>query len=315
LVGTATASTREVYGHALVDLGRENRDVVVLGGDLNVSTFTTLFAKEFPDRFFDFGPAEQHILSTAAGLASSGKVPFCSTFAVFGTGRAFDQIRVGIAQPRLNVKLVCTHAGLLTGEDGVSAQSIEDMALMCSLPTMTVIAPSDGPETAQAVRAAAVAPGPVYIRLYRPATPVIHSDDYIFRIGVAETERQGDDVTVVACGSMVPTALDAAELLASAGVSCRVINLHTLRPTDEETIERAARETGALVTAEEHFIHGGLGSIVAGVVARTYPVPVEFVGVTRYAESGKSAELLEKYGLTAAHVAEAARRALARKRG
>jgi transketolase len=312
---TALASTREVYGKTLVELGRENPDVVVLGGDLNVSTFTTLFAKEFPDRFFDFGAAEQNILSVAAGLASSGKVPFCSTFAVFGTGRAFDQIRVGIAQPRLNVKLVCTHAGLLTGEDGISAQAIEDLALMLSLPTMTVLAPADGPETVQAVRAAAAFRGPVYVRLYRPATPVVHAGPCRFQIGVAEELHPGGGVTIVACGSMVAAALEAAELLKGDGVSCRVLNLHTLRPADEAAIEQAARETGALVTAEEHYIHGGLGSVVAGIVARTCPVPVEFVGVTRYAESGKPAELLEKYGLTAKHVAAAARRALGRKRG
>ena len=314
-MAATTASTREAFGHTLLELGRENPDIVVLGGDLNVSTFTTLFAREFPDRFFDFGPSEQNILSAAAGLASSGKIPFCATFAVFGTGRAFDQIRVGVAQPRLNVKLVCTHAGLLTGEDGVSAQSIEDVALMLSLPTMTVITPCDAPEAAQAVRAAVSIPGPVYIRLYRPATPVVHADDYAIRVGVAETLRSGDDVTIVACGSMVPAALEAAELLAAEGTSCRVLNMHTLRPADEAAIEAAARETGALVTAEDHFVHGGLGSVVAGVVARTWPVPMEFVGVTRYAESGTSAELLEKYGLTAAHVAQAARKALARKTG
>ena len=315
MVQVATVSTRETFGKTLVDLGRENPDIVVLGGDLNVSTFTSLFAAEFPDRFFDLGAAEQNILSIAAGLASAGKIPFCSTFAVFGTGRAFDQIRLGIAQPRLNVKLVCTHAGLITGEDGISAQSIEDLALMCSLPTMTVLAPADGPETVQAVRTAAAIKGPVYIRLYRPATPVVHPNGCNFQLGVAETLRDGGDLTIIACGSMVAGALEAADLLASQGISSRVLNLHTLHPADEKAIEKAARETGALVTAEEHYIHGGLGSVVAGAVARSHPVPVEFVGVTRYAESGKSGELLEKYGLTPAHIAQAAQRALARKAG
>ena len=310
-----SASTREAYGAALVELGRENPDIVVLGGDLNVSTFTTPFAKEFPDRFFDFGAAEQNILSVAAGLASAGKVPFCSTFAVFGTGRAFDQMRVGVAQPSMNVKLVCTHAGLITGEDGVSAQAIEDVALMLSLPTVTVLTPSDGPETVAAVRAAAEIDGPVYVRLYRPALPVLHSNGYEFRLGEAETLREGGDVTLVACGSMVATTLEAAESLAADGLSARVLNMHTLRPFDEEAVARAARETGALVTAEEHYVHGGLASLVAGVVAGTHPVPVEVVGVRQYAESGASAELVEKYGLSASHVAAAARKALARKRG
>ena len=311
----ATASTREAYGAALVELGRENPDIVVLGGDMNVSTFTVPFAKTFPDRFFDFGAAEQNIISVAAGLASAGKVPFCSTFAVFGTGRAFDQMRVGVAQPGLNVKLVCTHAGLITGEDGVSAQAIEDVALMLSLPTVTVLTPSDGPETVAAVRAAAQIDGPVYVRLYRPALPVLHADGFDFRLGEAEVLRDGDDVTLVACGSMVATALEAAETLASEGLSPRVLNTHTLRPFDEDAIARAARETGALVTAEEHYVHGGLGSLVTGVVASTHPVPVEVVGVRQYAESGAAGELLEKYGLSASHIAAAARKALARKRG
>lgn len=309
-----SASTREAYGAALVELGRENPNVVVLGGDLNVSTFTTPFAKEFPDRFFDFGAAEQNILSVAAGLASAGKVPFCSTFAVFGTGRAFDQMRVGVAQPRLNVKLVCTHAGLITGEDGVSAQAIEDVALMLSLPTVTVLTPSDGPETVAAVRAAAKIDGPVYVRLYRPALPVLHADGCDFRLGEAETLRDGDDVTLVACGSMVAAAVEAADTLASEGLSPRVLNMHTLRPFDEDAIARAARETGALVTAEEHYVHGGLASLVTGVVAATHPVPVEVVGVRQYAESGPAPQLIQKYGLTPAHIAAAARKAHTRKR-
>lgn len=308
-----TASTRESFGKTLVELGRENPNIVVLGGDLNVSTFAYLFAKEFPERFFDFGPAEQNILSVAAGLAASGKIPFCSTFAVFGTGRAFDQIRVGIAHSNLNVKLVCTHAGLLTGEDGVSAQSIEDLALMCSLPTMTVVAPADGPETAQAVRAAAFASGPFYIRLYRPATPVIHTGDYKFKIGKSELLREGTDLTIIACGSMVSTAIEASEILEGKGVSSRVLNMPTLKPTDSEAIEIAARETGALVTAEEHYIHGGLASIVAGVASQTFPVPIEFVGVKQYAESGKPDELLEKYGLTARDIVSSALKVLGRK--
>ncbi|MBI2935789.1 MAG: transketolase family protein [Chloroflexi bacterium] len=310
----AMAATREVYGKTLVELGRENPDIVVLGGDLNKSTNTTFFAKEFPDRFFDLGAAEQNIMGIAAGLASAGKIPFCSTFAVFGTGRPFDQIRVSIAQPGLNVKIVCTHAGVITGEDGMSAQSIEDLALMCSLPTFTVVAPADGPETVQAVRTAANHRGPFYIRLYRPATPIVHPDGCGFQLGVAEQLREGKDVTIAACGVIVASALEAADVLSKEGIACRVLNVHTLQPLDEEALERAARETGAIVTVEEHYVHGGLGSLVAQAVSRRHPVPVEFVALTRYAESGKPNELLEKYGLTATHIASAVRNVLRRKR-
>ncbi|MFQ5861473.1 MAG: transketolase family protein, partial [Dehalococcoidia bacterium] len=261
-----TASTREMYGKTLLELGRENPDIVVLGGDLNRSTFVYLFAREFPQRFFDFGPAEQNIMSAAAGFASTGKVPFVSTFAVFGTGRAFDQVRVGIAQPGLNVKIVCTHGGIITGEDGISAQSIEDLALMCNLPSFTVVAPADAAETAKAVRAAAATPGPFYLRLYRPATPQVHQDECSFTLGRAELMREGTDCTIIACGVLVAAALQAAAELAGERVECRVLNLSTLNPLDEEAIMTAARETGAVVTAEEHYIHGALGSGVAAVL-------------------------------------------------
>ncbi len=235
---------------------------------------------------------------------------------MFGTGRAFDQIRVSIAQPHLNVKLVCTHAGLGVGEDGVSAQAIEDVALMCALPGMTVISPADGPEAAQAVRAAAAHHGPVYIRLYRQATPVLHtSDSYKFVLGKAEELRPGNDVAILATGTMVPVALVAADLLHQEGVAARVINVATLQPLDEEAIVRAARETKALVTAEDHYINGGLGSLVAQALARRQPAPLEVLGVTRYAESGAPAQLYEKYGLTAKDIAAAAKRAIARKKG
>jgi len=307
------ASTREQYGKTLVELGREDPRIVVLGGDLNKSTFTVLFAQEFPDRFFDFGAAEQNLMSVAAGLAASGKIPFCSTFAVFATGRAFDQVRVGIAQQNLNVKIVATHAGIITGEDGISAHGIEDLALMCALPTFTVVAPADALEVEEAVRVAARTPGPFYIRLYRPATPIVHEGPCRFELGKAERMREGTDVTLIACGSGVAYALQAADLLAQEGVSCRVLNLHTLKPVDEEAVEESARETRAIVTVEEHYIHGGLGSIVAQVVARRCPVPMEFVALTRYAESGKPEALLEKYGLSAPHIAEAVRRVLRRK--
>ena len=309
------SSTREIYGKTLVELGREDPNVVVLGGDLNKSTFTHLFGAQFPNRFFDFGPAEQNIMGIAAGLASSGKIPFVSTFAVFGTGRPFDQIRVSISQPHLNVKIVCTHAGILTGEDGMSAHSIEDLALMCSLPGLTVIAPADAVETVKAIRAAAETPGPFYIRLYRPATPVVHEGGCDFKLGKAELMRAGHDATIIAIGVAVSSALLAADMLGSEGIGCRVINMHTLKPTDDEAILKAAQETGAIVTVEEHYLHGGLGSIVAQSLGRGCPVPLEMVALDRYAESGKPDELLEKYRLTPRDIEKAVKAVLARKRG
>ena len=313
LAESRVASTRETYGKVLAELGKKHPEIVVLGGDLNKSTFTYLFAAQFPDRFFDFGPAEQNIMGVAAGLASSGKTPFVSTFAVFGTCRPFDQIRVSIAQPHLNVKIVCTHSGILTGEDGMSAQGIEDLSLMCSLPGFTVVAPADAVETESAVRAAAENSGPVYIRLCRPATPVLHEDGCDFKLGQAETMRTGHDATIIATGIGVSWALQAAEVLAAEGVSCRVTNMHTLKPADQGTVLAAAEETGAIVTVEEHYIHGGLGSIVAQIVTRHHPVPLEMVALGGYAESGKPEQLLEKYHVTPEDIAKAVRAVLTRK--
>ena len=308
-----TASTRETFGHTLVDLGEKNPNIVVVGGDLNKSTFASLFGQRFPDRFFDLGAAEQNMMSVAAGLALSGKVPFANTFAVFGTSRPYDQIRVGIAQTSANVKIVCTHAGITVGEDGISAQSIEDIALMCALPGFTVVVPADAPEAAEVVRVAAREQGPFYVRLSRSATPVVHNDRSRFELGRAEIMRQGVDVTIVACGIMVATALQAAGHLADTGIDCRVINMATLMPLDEEAITSAAAETGAIVTAEEHYLHGGLGSLVSQTVGQKHPVPVEVVAQDRYAESGKPELLLEKYGLSTASVEEAVRKAFQRK--
>ena len=316
MVGAFTmASTRESYGKTLEQLGREDPNIVVLGGDLNKSTFTYLFAAQFPDRFFDFGPAEQNIMGVAAGLASSGKTPFVSTFSVFGTCRPFDQIRLSIAQAGLNVKIVCTHAGILTGEDGMSAHAIEDLSLMCSLPGFTVVAPADAVETAQAIRAAAHTPGPFYVRLSRPATPVVHQDGCDFKLGKAELMRAGRDATIIAMGFTVWLALQAADTLASEGIDCRVINMHTLRPTDEEATLKAAKETGAIVTVEEHYIHGGLGGIVAQSLGGSHPVPLEMVALDRYAESGKPEQLVEKYNLAPRDISKAVKASLARKRG
>ena len=307
------ASTRETYGKTLLDMAEDYPDIVVLGGDLNVSVFTHLWRDKYPDRFFDFGPSEQNLIGVAAGLAASGKIPFVSTFAVFGVGRPFDQLRVLVAQPHLNLKLVCTHAGILTGEDGMSAHSIEDMALACSLSGFTVICPTDSVETAQVVRAAAEDEGPVYIRLARAVTPVIHNKDYVFTPNRSEIMRQGNDLTIIATGVMVSVSLDAAELLAQSGIQARVINMHTLRPTDEATILAAARETGAIVTAEEHYIHGGLGSIVGQVLGQSHPAPMEIVALQAYTESGKAEELMVKRGLTPEGVRHAAEKALRRK--
>ena len=309
----ASAATRETYGRTLLTMADDHPDIVVLGGDLNVSTFVHLWRDQYPERFFDFGPAEQNIVGVAAGLAAAGKVPFVSTFSVFGTGRPYDQLRVLVSQPSLNVKLVCTHAGILTGEDGMSAHGIEDLSLMCALPSFTVITPADAPETEQAVRAIAGAQGPVYVRLPRAATQIVHDNGYKFEIGVADVMKAGGDVSIIAMGSLVAPALDAADSLAGQGIDARVVNLHTLAPADEAAIVAAAQETGAIVTAEEHYVHGGLGSVVAGVLARNRPVPVEMVALHGYTSSGPANELMEKNGLTAAGVEAAVHRVLKRK--
>lgn len=308
-----TESTRETFGNTLVELGKSNQNIVVIGADLNKSTFASLFGREFPERFFDVGAAEQNMMSIAAGLAFSGKISFVNTFAVFGTSRPHDQIRVGIAQAGANVKIVCTHAGITVGEDGISAQSIEDIALMCALPGVTVIVPADAPETAQAIKVAAREYGPFYIRLSRSSTPVIHSDGYSFQLGKGETVREGKDVTIFATGIMVATAVESANRLVFEGIECRVVNMATLKPLDEEIITRAALETGAIVTAEEHYMYGGLGSLIAQTVAKTHPVPMEVVAQDRYAESGKPELLLEKYGLSSADIEMAVQKVVRRK--
>ncbi|MBA7683654.1 Apulose-4-phosphate transketolase subunit B [subsurface metagenome] len=309
-------SLRETYGKTLVELGGENADIVVLEADLSPSTMTHFFASEFPERFFDCGIAEQNMVSIAAGLAASGKIPFASTFAVFVPGRCFDQIRMSIAQPKLNVKLVATHGGLSVGEDGTSHQSIEDLALITSLPGFTVVVPADAIETAQAVRVAAASYGPFYIRLCRPKMPLVYNDGYRFNLGKAITMRQGEGVTIIAIGIMVAAALEAAENLKREGIDCCVLNMPTLKPLDEAIIIKAATDTGAIVTAEEHLEHGGLGSLVAQVVAKYHPVPMGFVAIKdTYAKSGKAAELLQRYGLTAKDIEQAVRSVIKRKQG
>jgi transketolase len=308
-------SLRDTYGTTLAELARENHDIVVLDADLRPSTMTKYFASEFPDRFFEVGIAEANMIGIAAGLAASGKIPFASTFAVFAPGRCFDQIRVSVAQAGLNVKIVSTHAGVTVGEDGASHQALEDLALICSLPGFTVIIPADAIETAQVIKAVVAHEGPCYVRLPRAKLPNVNSTGYRFKIGKAVTVREGKDAAIIAAGVMVTQAMEAAGELSKEDIDCRVINMSTLKPIDEETIVKAAAETGAIVTAEEHQAHGGLGSAVALIVGESRPVPMEFVAVKDvFGTSGKPGELLERYGLTAKDIAKAVRKALKRKR-
>lgn len=308
-------ATRDAYGRALIELGRKYPDLVVLDADLAKSTKTADFAKVFPERFFDMGIAEQNMMGVAAGLALAGKIPCVSTFAVFATGRAFDQIRNSIAYPGLNVKIIATHGGITVGEDGASHQSVEDIALMRALPNMTVIVPADAVETERAVAAAVTSRGPVYIRLGRPAVPVLFGEDYNFCLGRAVILREGYDAAIFATGIMVSEALQAAAMLSERGVGVAVVNVHTIKPLDVETVVELAKKTGAVVTAEEHSVIGGLGSAIAEVLVEHCPVPMARVGINdRFGESGKPGELLKAFGLTAEHIAEAVDGVLKRKR-
>jgi transketolase len=310
----AEASTREAYGKTLVELGRQNLNIVVLDADVSPSTMTSFFAREFPERFFNCGLEEQNMIGIAAGLAASGKTVFATTFVVFVVCRCFDQLRLCISQPELNVKIVATHGGVTVGEDGTSHQAIEDLALCCALPSFTVVVPADAIEAAEAIRVAASDYGPFYIRLSRPKTPIVYPEDYQFTLGRAVTMRQGEDATVIAVGIMVAKALEAADILARQGIDCRVINMHTLKPLDKAAVVKAASETGAIVVAEEHLAQGGLGSRVAQTVAKEKPVPMEFVNLgDRYASSGKAEELLQRYGLTARDIEESVKSAVKRK--
>ena len=307
-------ATREAYGQALEELGAVRQDVVVLDADLSKSTKTSMFQSKYPERFFNAGIAEQNLMGLAAGFAAAGKVPFASTFAVFATGRAYDQIRNSICYPRLNVKIAATHAGITVGEDGGSHQALEDINLMRGLPNMTVLVPADGPEAKNAVKAAAEYEGPVYIRLGRSGVPTITNADAPFVIGKGRVMREGSDVTLIGCGMMVAKALEAADALAEEGVSAAVIDMSTIKPIDRELIVEWAKKTGAIVTAEEHNVIGGLGSAVAEVLVEEALVPMERVGIEDvFGESGTGGELVEKYRLTAEHIVEKARRAMARK--
>lgn len=297
-------ATREAYGKALAALANTNENVVVLDADLSKSTKTADFKAVAPERFFNMGIAEGNMMGVAAGLSTCGKVPFVSTFAMFAAGRAFEQIRNSICYPKLNVKVCATHAGLTVGEDGASHQAIEDISLMRSVPNMVVINPADDIETEAAIKAVAEMEGPCYVRLGRMAVSRVNDEtNYNFVIGKGITLAEGNDVAIIATGIMVEAALEAKEELAKEGINARVINIHTIKPIDEELIIKAAKETGVIVTAEEHSVIGGLGSAVAEVVSENCPVPVLRVGVKDiFGESGKPNELLEKYGLTTSDI-------------
>ena len=306
-------ATRESYGKALVKYGEDKR-IVVIDADLSKSTKTEMFQKAYPDRFINAGIAEGNMLSVAAGLAASGKIAFASTFAMFAAGRAFEQIRNSIGYTHLNVKIGATHAGLSVGEDGATHQCLEDIALMRTIPGMTIINPADDIEAQLAVKAAIEHNGPVYMRFGRLAVEDINGEDYKFELGKGVTFRDGTDVTLIGTGLMTAEALKAAELLEKDGISARVVNIHTIKPIDEEIIVKASEETGAIVTAEEHYIMGGLGSAVAEVVCASAPCPVKIVGTDRFGRSGTPAELFEEYGLTAENIVKNAKEAIVLKK-
>jgi len=307
-------ATREAYGDALLELGRANRDVIAIDADLAKSTFSWTFGKVFPERFFNIGIQEANMVGIATGLASSGKIPFISSFAAFVLCKGFDQLRMGAAYPHLNIKVAGSHGGISIGEDGVSQQSVEDVALACALPGFIVCIPSDEHTMKAAVHAAAAHQGPVYLRLGRPKAPVVHSADVKFAFGKAIQLREGRALTIVANGLLVAQALIAAAELAGRGIEARVLDMHTVKPIDAEALSRAARETGAIVVAEEHMHSGGLGSAVAQALAAATPAPAEFVDLgDRFAESGKPDDLMKKYGMLAANIVAAADRVLKRK--
>lgn len=298
-------ATRDAYGKALVELGRRYNDVVVLDADLSKSTKTADFAKIFPERFINAGIAEQNMIGMAAGLAAAGKIAFASSFAIFATGRAFEIIRNSLAYANLNVKVCATHAGVTVGEDGGSHQSVEDISIMRSVPNMCVVVPADGTSTRKAVDAIYHRPGPVYLRLGRPSVPVIYDESMDFCIGKGIELRTGKDATLVACGIMVAKCLEAAEILLEEGISVAVIDMHTIKPIDRELIKRKARETGAILTVEEHSILGGLGSAVCEAVCEDCPVPVLRMGINdSFGQSGSPDELLDYYGLTVERIIE-----------
>ena len=304
-------ATRQAYGEVLVELGAKNKDLVVMDADLSKSTMTVGFSKAFPERFFNMGIAEQNMYGVAAGLAASGKTVVASTFAMFATGRAFEIIRNSIGYPHLNVKICATHAGVTVGEDGASHQAIEDIALMRTIPGMTVLNPSDGVSARKAVEAAVAMEGPVYVRLGRAAVPIVYDEDIDFEIGKGILVKDGTDVTIVATGIMVNEAMQAAEKLEAEGISVRIIDIHTIKPIDEEIIVKAAKETRGIVTAEEHSIIGGLGSAVAEVTAKNAPAKIRMIGIQdRFGQSGKPDQVMVEYNLTADDIVKACKELL-----
>ena len=308
-------ATRVAYGKTLLELGKENQNIVVLDADLSGSTQTKFFAKEFPDRFFNMGIAEQNMIGTAAGLASCGKIPFASSFAMFATGRAWEFVRNAVCHNMFNVKICATHAGLTVGEDGGSHQIIEDIAIMRAIPKLTVIVPADATEAKFATRAIAEFFGPVYMRLGRANVPVLFDEkDYEFKIGKAQVIKGGIDVSIFACGVMVSRALWAQEILKEEGISAEVVNVSTIKPLDEEAILTSVQKTGCAVTCEEHNIHGGLGDAISAVLTEHHPVPMKKIGVQdQFGQSGKGDELLEHYGLTKENIANACREVIKKK--
>ena len=308
-------ATRDGYGAALVELGKERDDFIVMDADLAEATKTGAFKKAFPERFYDCGIAEGNMMSIAAGIAATGKKVFASSFAMFAAGRAFEQIRNSIGYPHLNVVIGATHAGISVGEDGATHQCCEDIGIMRTIPGMTIINPADYTEAVKAVKAAVNHDGPVYMRFGRLAVPVVFDDDYTFEIGKGVELKEGTDVTIIATGLMVAEALEAYEILKNEGISARIINMATIKPLDTEIVLKAAKETGVIVTAEEHSVIGGLGSAVSEYLSENYPVPVLKLGVyDTFGMSGPANELLDKFGLRAKDIAEKARKALALKK-
>lgn len=308
-------SLRDAYGEIITELGAENRDIVVLDADLSGSTRTSKFAARHPERFFNMGIAEQDMISTAAGFAAVGKIPFASTFAIFASGRAWDQIRQSICLSKMNVKIVASHGGITVGEDGPTHQAIEDIGLMRIMPNMTVIVPADAHETTAATRTIAKMHGPVYMRTARDKLPVVTDENQEFEIGKGSVLREGTDVTIIACGLMVAKSLEAADLLAKDGITAAVVNMSTIKPLDSDLINRMASATGAIVTAEEHSIIGGLGSAVTETVCETEPVPVIRVGMKKpMGQSGKPEELLDYYEMNAVAIVSAVHKAVSLKK-
>jgi len=303
----AQAAMRDAYGEALLELGASNPKVVVVGADTTGSLKSGVFATKFPARFFNVGIAEQNLVGIAAGLAHAGKVAYAGTYAIFVPGKCVDQIRNNVAYPDLDVKIVCSHGGISVGPDGASHQQVEDIAIMRSIPRMKVVVPCDSVSTKAIVKAVADIHGPFYIRLARPSTPLVYENGFNYTLGKANVLREGEDVAIFACGILVPEALKAADSLKSNGVSASVIDLHTIKPIDTETIANFARKCGRIVTAEEHNVMGGMGSAVAEVLVEKQPVPMRRVGVMdTFGESGEAKELLRKYGLASANIETAA---------